>query len=129
MSREVLTDLARRSLSVTSPLATLIQRAAYFDHHVRLGGFTTLIYHLKGEGLQEVEAMLETVGAPIAHAFYLRAIDRCLQDMPAYQAFLTDYRDGSTKQALQSVTQDYYRTGTEFPDEILPWLMAANHEL
>jgi len=130
VSRDLLNDLARRSLSVSSPLAEQVRLAAYFDHHVWRGGFALLIFDRQGDGLEDVQVMLETVGAPVARSFYLRAIEECVQDLDGYQAFLTDYAaESPTKHALFRVSLDFYRSGVEFPDEILPWLTEANREL
>lgn len=130
MSRELLNDLARRALPVSSPHADLVRRAAYFDHHVWQGGFAQLIFNLQGDGLEEVATMLEAVGAPVARSFYQRAIQDCVQDLDGYQAFLADYgAESLTKNALFRVSLDFYRSGVEFPDEILPWLTEANREL
>jgi len=130
MSRDVLKELVVRSESVSSPLAELVRRAAYFDHQVWKGGFALLIFNLQGDGLEQMETMLETVGAPIARSFYLRAIQECVADLDGYHAFLADYTAESlTKNALFRVSLDFYRSGLEFPDEILPWLAETNRDL
>jgi hypothetical protein len=130
VSRDLLNELARRSPPVPSPLAEVVRRAAFFDHQVWQGGFALLIFNLQGDGLEGTETMLETVGAPVAKSFYLRAIQECVADLESYQAFLADYMAESlTKNALFRVSLDFYRSGVEFPDEILPWLAETNRAL
>lgn len=130
MSRDLLNELARKSLSGSGEIVELVQRATYFDHQVQQGGFALLIFSLGGEGLEDVEVMLETLAAPVTRSFYVRAIERCVQDLDAYQAFMADYTaESETKNALLRVSLDYYHSGVEFPDEILPWLVTASHHL
>jgi hypothetical protein len=130
VSRDLLNELARKSPSGSGEVAELVRRATYFDHQVQQGGFGLLIFNLRGEGLEDVQVMLETLAAPITRSFYVRAIERCVQDMDAYQAFLKDYAvESETKDSLLRVSLDYYQSGVEFPDEILPWLVETSHHL
>lgn len=138
MTREALTALAESAarLGQDTPaeiraLARTVALARYFDHNVTRGGFAQLIYNLEGELLREVEAMLTAVGAPAAQEYYVRAIGVCLQDLEAYQRFLSSPfpTETTTKDALHRASLDYFAQGVEFPTEITPWLTRTRTRL
>lgn len=130
MTRELLTDLARRATDVDSELAETVRLAWYFDHTVTKGGFALLLHDLPVDRMEALEHMLATVAAPVAASFYRRAIECCLQDLDAYQRFRTSFAEESPlKEELHRVSLDYYGAGVDFPDEIIRWLTAASRSL
>lgn len=138
MTREALTALAESAARLgrdvpaeIRSLARTVALARYFDHNVTRGGFAQLIFNLEGELLEDLEEMLTTVGAPVAQTYYVRAIAHCLQDLEAYQRFLTSPfpTETTTKDALHRVSLDYFAQGVEFPTEIGAWLNRTRDRL
>ena len=104
-------------------LSTDAGRADCFEYDVERGGFAQLLFNLKGDGLEEFGAMLARAGAVVAARHYERAILACLDDEPAYQAFIDgDYvTDNAVKFALQALSVEYLRTGVSFDREAAAW--------
>lgn len=107
------------------PTAVLrVSLSDYFRYNVHKGGFAQLIFNLQGEYLPEIEEMLLDAPAPVAHTYYVKAIEVCLADQSSYHAFLaSDYiSSNSIKDALHGVTFEYYEKGVGFLSEINPFL-------
>ena len=104
-------------------LSTDAGRAYCFDYDVERGGFAQLLFNLRGEHLQQFAEMLDRAGAEVAARYYERALLICLDDEPAYQAFINgDYvTDNAIKFALQSLSVEYFHTGIPFDREAAAW--------
>ena len=101
-----------------APLPHLL--AAKFNYDVGQGGFSQLLFNLRGEYLRETEDMLIAAEAHVAHAFFVRAIEVCLANREEYQRFLaSDYlSDNDVKHKLQELSVEYFCSGVDFSDEI-----------
>ena len=69
--------------------------------------------------------MLERAGAKVAAGYYERALLACLDDEPAYQAFLSgDFiSENALKVKLQLLSVEYFRSGHPFDREAADWLI------
>lgn len=62
--------------------------AKLFYYNITQGGFAQLLFNLQGAYLAEIEEMLVAANAPVAREYYVKAIEECLNNQPAYQQFL-----------------------------------------
>ena len=102
--------------SETRTLAALLGWAAVFDYQVNNGGFDHLLYHVPYDRLVDVEAMLRAVGAPVALAYYGRAVAACAADPAGYQelkATFTARTDLDTR--LFELSLEYLTRAVSFP--------------
>jgi hypothetical protein len=93
--------------------------AVKFNYDVKQGGFSQLLYNLQGNLLPEVEGMLLTAKAVVAHEYYVRAVRLCLEDMEEYFRFLSsDYTQANNlKHLLQALSIEYLNRKVDFVDE------------
>jgi hypothetical protein len=109
------------------PEITAVLLARFFDYQVTQGGFAQLLYNARGAYLQEMEEMLVTAAAEVAHKHYVQAIQLCLQQQETYAAFLAnDYREENTlKNDLHGISLAYFRTGRSFAEEYGRYIQRA----
>ena len=105
--------------------------ADFFRYNVHKGGFAQLIFNLQGEYLEEMEQMLLHAPAPVAHTFYLKAVETCLGDEEGYRAFVAgDYVSANrVKDALHAVTLEYYEKRKKFVEEVGPFVERTRYDV
>jgi hypothetical protein len=98
--------------------------AVRFGHDVGCGGFSQLLYNLRGKFLAEVEDMLIAANAPVAHDYYVRAVSICLENKADYFRFLaSDYAESNAvKHSLQLLSVEYLQRRIGFADEAAEFL-------
>ena len=114
----------RRPGGPTVDLSTDAGLARYFRTQVENGGFAQLLFNLNGDHLAEIGDLLHRAGATVAVRHYEQAIHACLDDEPAYQAFLaSDFvSENPLKSTLQRISIDYFATKVPFDREAARWL-------
>jgi len=115
-------DLETAAMHVPARLPYLL--AARFDYDVRQGGFSQLLYNMRGKLLANIEDMLIAANASVAHEYYVRAITACLSNKPEYRRFLaSDYTEpNEVKHALQMISVDYLSKRVAFSDEVAAFM-------
>ena len=106
------------------PLAHLL--AARFNYDVQQGGFSQLLFNMRGECLAEIEDMLITANAAEAHEYYVQAIQICLANRAEYQRFLnSNYLDkNDVKHQLQILSIEYLSKRMPFASEASEYLIS-----
>ena len=128
---QLLDEARNRDLSVVAqhePERLPFLLAARLEYDLRKGGFAQLLYNMNGAFLPDLEDMLIAAKAPVAHEYYVRAIQTCLANKPEYARFLaSNYSDNnSTKDALHLLSIDYFSRHMPFALEGAAWLMSAH---
>ena len=98
--------------------------AARFNYDVKQGGFSQLLFNMRGNLLGEIEDMLIAGNAAVAHDYYVRAVTICLENKAEYFRFLSsNYLDSNeVKHALQLLSVEYLQRRIDFADEIAVFL-------
>lgn len=109
------------------PRVFMVYLASFFQSNVDQGGFAQLFYNAKGENLAEIDDMLATAGASVAHQSYQQAVELCLDSLESYQEFLrSDFLSQSDlKNALHAVSIEYFRQGSSFLAEAADFIEAS----
>src|SRR5437763_1051715 len=98
--------------------------AVKFNYDVKQGGFSQLLYNMRGNFLAQIEDMLITANAAVAHDYYVRAVTICLENKEEYFRFLSsNYTDNNdVKQSLQLLSVEYLQKRIDFADEAAVFL-------
>ncbi|MFZ6781303.1 DMP19 family protein [Undibacterium sp. Ji83W] len=101
--------------------------AARFDYDVRQGGFAQFLYNMRGHLLAQIEDMLITANAHIAHDFYVQAISLCLKNKADYQHFLaSNYSEANPlKDQLHLLSVAYLSKKVDFQTEAHAFLVSG----
>jgi hypothetical protein len=116
------------ALSAEQPARRHHLLAARFEYEVRQGGFTQLIYNMRGNLLADIEDMLIAASAPLAQEYYVRAIQICLVDKDGYRRFLASnfIEPSDIKNRLHGISVEYISRGIPFASEARPFLLGDN---
>ncbi|MBC3909678.1 DMP19 family protein [Undibacterium umbellatum] len=101
--------------------------AARFSYDVSQGGFAQFLYNMRGHMLAQIEDMLITAQADIAHDYYVQAISLCLKNKADYQRFLaSNYIEANPlKDQLQLLSVAYLGKRIDFSTEAHAFLVSG----
>jgi hypothetical protein len=98
--------------------------ALKLNYDVKQGGFSQLLHNMQGNFLADMEDMLVAANAPVAHAYYIRAVTVCLENKKEYFRFLeSNYTDANdVKHSLQMLSVEYLQKRIDFANEAAAFL-------
>jgi hypothetical protein len=98
--------------------------AVKFNYDVKQGGFSQLLYNMKGNFLAEIEDMLIAANAAVAQDYYVRAVTICLENKEGYFRLLSsNYTDANeVKHSLQLLSVEYLQKRIDFANEAAVFL-------
>jgi hypothetical protein len=101
--------------------------AHLFVDNMAQGGFERHFYRMQGAFLEETERLLVHAKAELARAYFRAAVERCVQDVDAYQRFLDgDFATASPIQdALRALSVEYGRQGGNPAAELAKYARVA----
>jgi|SRR5579883_445995 len=116
-----------KDVAATNPTRLPHLLAARFNYDVKQGGFSQLLFNMRGDFLGEIEDMLIAGNAALAHDYYVRAITICLENKAEYFRFLSSnyVESNEVKHSLQLLSVEYLQRRVDFADEIAAFVHNA----